>query len=68
MDASKITDNFLRGTAISVILRVATQRPVLVQSTLMDGAKFAGASIAYDLVRPTINSVLPDAVKLPNGN
>ena len=68
MDASKVTDNFLRGTAISVILRVATQRPVFVQSTLMDGAKFAGASIAYDLARPTINTVLPDAVKLPNGN
>ena len=42
MDARSITDNALRGTAISAILRVATGRPIFVQGTLMDGVKFAG--------------------------
>ena len=67
MDARSITDNALRGTAISAILRVATGRPIFVQGTLMDGVKFAGASIAYDIVKPVVNPVLPAGLKLPNG-
>ena len=67
MNANTLFDNAIRGTAISAILRVATGKPVLVQGTLMDGARFAGASLVYDLVKDPVNQLLPSAVKLPNG-
>ena len=67
MNANTLFDNAIRGTAISAILRVATGKPVLVQGTIMDGARFAGASLVYDLVKDPVNQLLPSAVKLPNG-
>ena len=67
MNANTLFDNAIRGTAISAILRVATGKPVLVQGTLMDGARFAGASLVYDLVKEPVNQLLPAAIKLPNG-
>lgn len=67
MNGQTLFDNAIRGTAISAILRVATGKPVLVQGTLMDGARFAGASLVYDLVKEPVNSFLPPQVKLPNG-
>jgi len=67
IDANALFDNAIRGTAISAILRVATGKPVLVMGTLNDGARFAGASLVYDLVKDPVNQVLPAAIKLPNG-
>jgi len=67
MNGQTLFDNAIRGTAISAILRVATGKPILVQGTLMDGARFAGASLVYDLVKEPVNQVLPPQVRLPNG-
>ena len=67
MDQKSLMDNFLRSLAVSSLLRVARGAPVLVQGNLMDAGKFVAANIAYDVVKPVINPVLPAGLKLPNG-
>ena len=63
-----IIDNLLRGVAIAAVNRAVFERKaVFSMSTVNQGVRLGGASLAYDnLVRPLAKQVLPQ-LPLPNG-
>ena len=68
LSVNNIVDEVLRGVAVAAVYRgLVEQKPVLSQGTLMFGARLAAANVVYSVARPAVNSVLPSAIKLPNG-
>jgi len=68
ISANMVVDELLRGIAVGAVYRgVVEGKPVLSMGTVNFGARLAAANVVYSVARPVVNSVLPDAVKLPNG-
>ena len=70
LSVANISDEMLRGIAISAVFRgIFERKPVLSMGTINDGIRFGGASLLYSVARPTINQALqPAGITLPNGN
>jgi hypothetical protein len=68
LNVNMIVDEALRGVAIAAVYRgIVEGKPVLSMGTLNFGARLAAANLVYSVARPAVNSVLPSAIKLPNG-
>jgi len=68
LSANVIVDEVIRGIAVGTVFRVVVEgRPVLSMSNVNFGLKLAGANLAYSVVRPVVNPLLPAAIQLPNG-
>ena len=70
LNVANITDEMLRGIAISAVYRGLVERkPVLSMGTINDGFRYGGASLLYSVARPPINQALKGSgLSLPNGN
>tara|TARA_S200002703_G_scaffold67649_1_gene58823 strand:- start:333 stop:557 length:225 start_codon:yes stop_codon:yes gene_type:complete len=70
LNVANITDEMLRGIAISAVFRGLVERkPVFSMGTINDGFKYGGASLLYSVARPPINQALQGSgISLPNGN
>jgi len=70
LSVASITDEMMRGIAISAVYRgLITRQPVLSMGTINDGFRYGGASLLYSVASPTINQALRGSgISLPNGN
>jgi len=70
LNVASITDEMMRGIAISAVYRgLVTRQPVLSMGTINDGLRYGGASLVYSVASPTINQALKGSgISLPNGN
>jgi len=62
MDANNMIDKLAEGTAISAMIKILFNKgsfsSVLSSSTVMDGAKYAVGSVAYQMVgRPIVKQI-----------
>jgi len=68
LNVNMIVDEVLRGVAVGAVYRGLVEgKPVLSMGTINFGARLAAANVVYSVARPAVNSVLPSAIKLPNG-
>jgi hypothetical protein len=68
LNVNMIVDEVLRGIAVGAVYRGLVEgKPVLSMGTVNFGARLAAANVVYSVARPAVNSVLPSAIKLPNG-
>jgi len=68
LSANSIVDEVLRGVAVGAVYRgIVEGKPVFSMGTVNFGLKLAGANVAYSVIRPVVNPLLPAAIKLPNG-
>ena len=68
LNVNNIVDEVLRGVAVGAVYRGLVEgKPVLSMGTINFGARLAAANVVYSVARPAVNSVLPSAIKLPNG-
>ena len=68
LSVNMVVDEVLRGVAVGAVYRGLVEgKPVLSMGTINFGARLAAANVVYSVARPAVNSVLPSAIKLPNG-